>query len=267
MASRPQTFGDCIMKDVKGRSVYAKTHGQNELINTIANYDVTFAAGPAGTGKTFLSVVMAAKALQEGIYDKVILVRPAMEAGENLGFLPGGFEDKVGPYMRPLFDSLEAVLPRPKVNTPQEVYTSASGKKGKRKAPEPAQPLPQDSIGWGDKVEIAPLAYMRGRSLNRCFIILDEAQNATKAQMKMFLTRMGQGSKIVVSGDDRQCDLPYSDMSGFMHAFKLLEGQKGIGTVVLNESDIVRHELVKRIVKAYEDEGKDYRREGVLSNR
>jgi len=265
MSRTPQ--GKTLLKDVKGKPIAARTQGQHLLAQTILENDITFATGPAGTGKTFLSVAMAVKALQEEDFSKIVLVRPVVEAGENLGFLPGSFVEKMGPYIRPLYDALDILMKAD--NKPTSPYQEDTfykkgkkekkGKKGKSFTPPIHPPAPSpgmmgenESVKWGDKVEICPLAYMRGRSLNKCFMILDEAQNATREQMKMFLTRMGEGSKIVVVGDDRQIDLPYAGDSGLIHAMNILYKSEGIGIVELDESDIVRHPLVKIVVKAYD---------------
>jgi phosphate starvation-inducible PhoH-like protein len=255
--NKTKPFGKPFLKDAKGKPVQAKTQGQHELVESIQNNDITFALGPAGTGKSFLSVAMAVKAIQENDIKKVILVRPAMESGEHLGFLPGDFNEKMSPYMRPLFDALEILMKpekKPDVYVPQQ--NGKGGKKGKKSTPPPPPKnemmSDNESVKYGDKVEICPLAYMRGRSLNNCFIILDEAQNATREQMKMFLTRMGEGSKIVAVGDHKQIDLPYKTDSGLKHAVDILGNTEGIAVVTLSESDIVRHPLVKKIVKAYD---------------
>jgi phosphate starvation-inducible PhoH-like protein len=279
MTKNKTQFGQSILKDAKGKPVFAKTQGQHELVQSILENDITFALGPAGTGKSFLSVAMAVKAIKEEGFTKVILVRPAMESGEHLGFLPGDFNEKMSPYMRPLFDALEILMkPEPRVQESSFSQPPANGKKGKKSskpAPMPKTDLMSDneSVKYGNKVEICPLAYMRGRSLNKCFIILDEAQNATREQMKMFLTRMGEGSKIVCVGDDKQIDLPYKKDSGLKHATNLLKNTDGIGIVELTENDIVRHPLVKKIVKAYEkyESSKERTRDdydrGVVNNR
>jgi phosphate starvation-inducible PhoH-like protein len=194
-------------------------------VDAIRNHDLIFGVGPAGTGKTFLAVAMAVAALKEETIRKIVLVRPAVEAGESLGFLPGDIEAKINPYLRPLLDALREIID-------YEQFKRYSEQ---------------------DVIEVIPLAYMRGRTINNAFIILDEAQNASVAQMKMFLTRMGVGSKIVVAGDITQIDLPHHQKSGLVDALGRLKNIKGFTSVILKETDIVRHRLVQDIVRAYED--------------
>ncbi|MCS7188301.1 MAG: PhoH family protein [Bacteroidia bacterium] len=213
-----------IFRTVSGQKVVPRTEGQRLLAQAIENHDITFAVGPAGTGKTYTAVAFAVRALKEKRVRKIILTRPAVEAGENLGFLPGDLREKVAPYLRPLYDSLEEMLSAEKL-----------------------QQLLEQNV-----IEIAPLAYMRGRTLNDAFIILDEAQNATRLQMKMFLTRLGHHSKVVITGDLSQIDLPRPETSGLLHAIHLLEGVAGIAVVRLSEADTVRHPLVSEIVRLYE---------------
>ncbi|MCS7298027.1 MAG: PhoH family protein [Bacteroidia bacterium] len=218
--------GPVLLRTVSGTLVSPRTEGQRLLAQAIETHDITFAIGPAGTGKTYIAVASAVKALKERHIRKIILTRPAVEAGESLGFLPGDLKEKVAPYLRPLYDSLEEMLSSEKL-----------------------QQLLEQNV-----IEIAPLAYMRGRTLNDAFIILDEAQNATRLQMKMFLTRFGHHSKIVITGDLSQIDLPRPETSGLIHAVKLLEGVSGIAVVRLSETDIVRHPLVSEIVRLYEED-------------
>jgi phosphate starvation-inducible PhoH-like protein len=207
-----------------GRQIRPKSPGQARYVDAIRSNDMVFCIGPAGTGKTYLAVAMAVAALKRQAIRKIVLVRPAVEAGESLGFLPGDLQAKINPYLRPLLDALREMMDQELVKR----YTEE------------------------DLIEVIPLAYMRGRTLNEAFIILDEAQNTTVSQMKMFLTRMGTGSKIVVSGDITQIDLPSHTHSGLVDALERLKKIPGIGCVQLGEADIVRHPLVQAIVKAYE---------------
>ena len=206
--------------------VRMQSKGQERYVHSMQKHTVTFSVGPAGTGKTYLAAAVAVSALRQGQFNKLVLCRPAVEAGEHLGFLPGDLEAKVNPYLRPLYDALSSHLERGKL----KAYLDS------------------------DVIEIAPLAYMRGRTLDNAFIILDEAQNTTVAQMRMFLTRMGGNSKVVVTGDDSQSDLPASQFSGLRHAELLLRNLPGIGVVRLGPRDIVRHPLVQKIVNAYESD-------------
>lgn len=208
----------------RGKPIKPKTLGQKSYVNSIRNRDVVFGIGPAGTGKTYLAVAMAVTAYKNKEVEKIILTRPAVEAGENLGFLPGDLQDKVDPYLRPLYDALYDVLGRETVLRLKEKET----------------------------IEIVPLAYMRGRTLDNAFIILDEAQNTTQEQMKMFLTRMGFSSKMVITGDITQIDLPSNRKSGLVVARRVLRDVKGIDFCYLSEVDVVRHEMVKRIISAYD---------------
>ena len=207
-----------------GRQVRPRTPGQSRYVATMREHDLVFCIGPAGTGKTYLAVAMAVAALKAGAIRRIVLVRPAVEAGESLGFLPGDLQAKINPYLRPLFDALREMMEHDMMRR----YTEE------------------------DLIEVIPLAYMRGRTLNESFIILDEAQNTTVAQMKMFLTRMGNGSKIVVSGDTTQVDLPPHSKSGLVDALERLQGIRGVAAVELTAADIVRHRLVQDIVNAYE---------------
>ncbi|MEN2997971.1 MAG: PhoH family protein [Brevinematia bacterium] len=217
----------------RGKVIKPKTLGQAEYMRAIEENDIVFSIGPAGTGKTYLATAMALNYLYRNLVTRIILTRPAVEAGESLGFLPGNLEEKVNPYLRPLYDSLFDML------GPEEYFT-----------------LTEKNV-----VEIAPLAFMRGRTLNNSFIILDEAQNTTKEQMKMFLTRLGFGSKMVVTGDITQSDLPKSKQSGLLHARNLFDNIEGIKIVYLTKDDVVRHELVKKIIELYEsDEEKNSER-------
>ncbi|WP_066636518.1 PhoH family protein [Desulfolucanica intricata] len=217
---------DVILVNHRGKQIKSKTLGQKKYIEAIENHDVVFGVGPAGTGKTYLAVVMAVKALKNKEVTRLVLTRPAVEAGEKLGFLPGDLQEKIDPYLRPLYDSLYDVL-----------------------GLDVTQKYLERQI-----IEIAPLAYMRGRTLEDCFIILDEAQNTTPEQMKMFLTRLGFGSKAVITGDVTQVDLPRGQKSGLKDAQKVLGDVKGLSFQFLTGEDIIRHPLVERIINAY-DEG------------
>ena len=215
---------DVIVYGVNGKPISGRTPNQQLLVKTFMNNDLTFALGPAGTGKTYLAVALAVRALKNREARKIILSRPAVEAGEKLGFLPGDMRDKIDPYLQPLYDALEDMIPQAKLKEYME----------------------------NNVIQIAPLAFMRGRTLNDAIVVLDEAQNTTTHQIKMFLTRLGLGSKMIVTGDTTQIDLPRSTTSGLIHALRVLEGVKGIGKVVFEKKDIVRHQLVQRIVEAYE---------------
>ena len=219
-------YNEEIARDTKGKSIRAKTTGQRIYIENIYRNDLTIAVGPAGTGKTFLAVVLACQMLRDNKVKRIVLTRPAVEAGENLGFLPGDLKEKVDPYLRPLYDGLHTIL---------GVETT-------------------DRLIERGTIEVAPLAYMRGRTLNEAFVILDEAQNTTEMQMKMFLTRLGFESKMVVTGDVTQIDLPKGVRSGLVDALSKLEDIKGVGINRLDESDVVRHPLVSKIIRAYDKE-------------
>jgi phosphate starvation-inducible PhoH-like protein len=219
-----QLYADTVLVTVRGRHIKPKTLGQRRYLEAIRHNYITLGIGPAGTGKTYLAVAMAVFSLKCKQVQRIILTRPAVEAGEKLGFLPGDLQEKVDPYLRPLYDALCDILG---TDTFQKYMAK-------------------------NIIEVAPLAYMRGRTLDDSFIILDEAQNTTPEQMKMFLTRMGFGSKVVVTGDITQVDLPHGNSSGLRHAQTVLAGVAGIEAVHLNESDVVRHEVVARIIKAYE---------------
>ena len=216
---------DVICITAKGRPVKAKTIGQRHYIDSVQKNTVTIGVGPAGTGKTYLAVAAAVAAFREKTIDRIILTRPAVEAGERLGFLPGDLQSKVDPYLRPLYDALFDMLGADTYNKYLE----------------------------RGNIEVAPLAYMRGRTLDNSFIILDEAQNTSREQMKMFLTRMGFGSKVVITGDITQIDLPSDKTSGLKEAVRVLQGVEGIGICELTNQDVVRHVMVQRIIKAYED--------------
>ena len=213
-----------VVYSLSGRPIKARGEHQQQLIDDFHNNDMIFAVGPAGTGKTYLSIALAVKALKEKQVKRIILSRPAVEAGEKLGFLPGDMKDKIDPYLQPLYDALEDMLPPVKLQDMMEKHV----------------------------IQIAPLAFMRGRTLNDAVVILDEAQNTTTAQLRMFLTRMGWNSKMIITGDMTQIDLPRAQQSGLKEALHILKGVKGIATVELDQHDIVRHKLVTRIVNAYE---------------
>ena len=215
---------DVVVYSMSGRPIKARTANQQRLIEAYEHNDMVFAVGPAGTGKTYLSIALAVKALKEKTAKKIILSRPAVEAGEKLGFLPGDMKDKIDPYLQPLYDALEDMLPQMKL-----------------------QDMMEKNI-----IQIAPLAFMRGRTLNDAVVILDEAQNTTPAQIRMFLTRMGWNTKMIITGDMTQIDLPHSQKSGLIEALYILNNVEGIGVVNLDRNDIVRHKLVTRIVNAYE---------------
>lgn len=215
---------EVLVYGTKGFVIKPKTDNQVKLVNSVKNNDVVFAIGPAGTGKTYISVALAVRALKNKEIKKIIITRPAVEAGENLGFLPGDLQEKVDPYLRPIYDALDDMIPTEKLKYYQERRT----------------------------IEIAPLAYMRGRTLSNAFVLLDEAQNTTPMQMKMFLTRMGLNSKMIINGDKSQLDLPRNQKSGLNEALRILDKTKGIDFIHLNEKDVTRHNLVKSIIKAYD---------------
>ena len=233
----PNVINDIVVKDIKfngekpslilhgisGKPILAKTVNQKKLNDSIETNDLIFAVGPAGTGKTYTGVAMAVKALKEKEIKKIILTRPAVEAGENLGYLPGDLKEKLDPYMQPLYDALTDMIPRNKLEKFLEDRT----------------------------VEIAPLAFMRGRTLDNAFVILDEAQNTTPAQMKMFLTRMGMNAKFMVTGDPGQVDLPKKEKSGLREAIKILSNKRGIKIIYLDDKDVIRHPIVKKVIDAY----------------
>ncbi|MRS05501.1 PhoH family protein [bacterium] len=219
-------FEQVLVFGTSGKPIRARTVNQVTLVNEYRKNDLIIAEGPAGTGKTYTSIALAVRALKEREVKKIILTRPAVEAGERLGFLPGDMKEKLDPYLQPLYDALHDMLPFKKLETWLEDST----------------------------VQIAPLAFMRGRTLENAFVILDEAQNATVSQMKMFLTRMGASSKFIITGDGTQIDLPKKNESGLLMAMRILNGIEGISIIKFDERDIVRHRLVKRIVRAYEQE-------------
>ncbi|MGM9803410.1 MAG: PhoH family protein [Muribaculaceae bacterium] len=215
---------EAIIYGVNGKPISGRTPNQQLLVKTFQENDLTFALGPAGTGKTYVAIALAVRALKNKEVRKIILSRPAVEAGEKLGFLPGDMKDKIDPYLQPLYDALEDMIPAAKLKEYME----------------------------GNVIQIAPLAFMRGRTLNDAVIVLDEAQNTTTHQIKMFLTRLGMGSKMIITGDVTQIDLPRTTVSGLIQALQVLQGVPGIGRVEFGKKDIVRHHLVQRIVEAYE---------------
>ena len=219
-----------VVYSMSGRAIKPRSENQQRLIEAFQENDMVFAVGPAGTGKTYLSIALAVKALKDKTAKKIILSRPAVEAGEKLGFLPGDMKDKIDPYLQPLYDALEDMLPQVKLQDMMEKHI----------------------------IQIAPLAFMRGRTLSDAVVILDEAQNTTPAQIRMFLTRMGWNTKMIITGDMTQIDLPRSQKSGLIEALHILNGVEGIGVVNLQQKDIVRHKLVTRIVNAYEQYDKEY---------
>jgi len=220
---------DVIVFSMSGRPIKPRSENQQRLVEAYNDNDMVFAVGPAGTGKTYLSIALAVKALKEKTAKKIILSRPAVEAGEKLGFLPGDMKDKIDPYLQPLYDALEDMIPQVKLQDMMEKHV----------------------------IQIAPLAFMRGRTLNDAVVILDEAQNTTPAQIRMFLTRMGWNTKMIITGDMTQIDLPHSQKSGLIEALHILNNVEGIGVVNLDSRDIVRHKLVTRIVNAYENFDKE----------
>ncbi|WP_457288053.1 PhoH family protein [Pedobacter sp. UYP24] len=217
--------GEVIVFGTNGLMIKARTANQRRMVDSITKNDVLFAIGPAGTGKTYTAVALAVRALKNKEIKRIILTRPAVEAGENLGFLPGDLKEKVDPYLRPLYDALDDMIPAEKLKLYIENRT----------------------------IEIAPLAFMRGRTLDNCYVILDEAQNSTDLQLKMFLTRMGPSAKMIITGDVTQIDLPRKQMSGLHNALRILDDIPGIEIIYLTGEDVVRHKLVKRILKAYGD--------------
>jgi phosphate starvation-inducible PhoH-like protein len=220
---RNPTDDSVLVYGTRGFRIAPKTANQKALVKSVAENDLVFALGPAGTGKTYVSVALAVRALKNKDVKRIIFTRPAVEAGENLGFLPGDLKEKIDPYLRPIYDALSDMIPSEKLRQYRE----------------------------SNIIEIAPLAYMRGRTLNDAFILLDEAQNTTPMQIKMFMTRMGPKSKAIITGDRSQIDLPKRQKSGLIDALEALHGVEGIGFVELDESDVVRHRLVKAIIKAY----------------
>lgn len=226
---KPVASDGVILFGQNGRPISPRNANQKRMVKSFADNDLTFALGPAGTGKTYIAIALAVSALKIKLCKRIILSRPAVEAGEKLGFLPGDMKDKIDPYLRPLYDALEDMLP----------------------------PLKLKEYIESDTIQIAPLAFMRGRTLNDAVIILDEAQNTTRHQMKMFLTRLGMNGKMIITGDTTQIDLPRTVQSGLLQALRILRGVKGIGVIEYEKKDIVRHPLVQRIVEAYNQREKE----------
>ncbi|UTW62595.1 PhoH family protein [bacterium SCSIO 12741] len=224
---------ETILYGVNGEPIKARTPNQAQMVEAVEQSDLLFAIGPAGTGKTYTAVALAVRALKDKEVKRIILTRPAVEAGENLGFLPGDLKEKLDPYLQPLYDALRDMIPSDKLGALME--------KG--------------------VIQIAPLAFMRGRTLDRAFVILDEAQNATESQLKMFLTRMGRSAKFVITGDLTQIDLPSRQRSGLVQANKILPGTSGIAFIYLNEKDVIRHKLVRSIIRKYADYDKKQEQE------
>jgi phosphate starvation-inducible PhoH-like protein len=221
----PQGSGETIVHGVSGKPIKAQTANQRKLVSSMSKNDMVFAVGPAGTGKTYTGVALAVKALKDKEVKRIILTRPAVEAGENLGFLPGDLKEKLDPYMQPLYDALRDMIPAEKLASHIE----------------------------NGIIQIAPLAFMRGRTLDNAFVILDEAQNTTHAQMKMFLTRMGKNAKFMITGDPGQIDLPRRVISGLKEALLVLKDVKGVGMIYLDDKDVIRHRLVKEVIAAYKN--------------
>jgi phosphate starvation-inducible PhoH-like protein len=224
---------DVLLYGAKGGIIKPRTPNQQRLVDAVQKNDLVFALGPAGTGKTYISVALAVKALKDKEVRKIIISRPVVEAGENLGFLPGDMKEKVDPYLRPIYDALEDMIPAERLKYMME----------------------------NKIIEIAPLAYMRGRTLNHAFVLLDEAQNTTPMQMKMFMTRMGPNSKVMINGDRSQIDLPHRQKSGLIEALHVLRDVRGIGFVEMKPEDVVRHRLVQSIVEAYNKEAEERKRQ------
>ena len=232
-ATSEESAKDVIVYNISGKPIKSRSENQQRLVDAYSKDDMVFAVGPAGTGKTYLSIALAVKALKDKEIKKIILSRPAVEAGEKLGFLPGDMKDKIDPYLQPLYDALEDMIPAVKLQELMEKHV----------------------------IQIAPLAFMRGRTLSDAVVILDEAQNTTSAQLRMFLTRMGWNSKMIITGDMTQVDLPRGTQSGLREALRILGGIEGISVVNLTQTDIVRHKLVTKIVKAYETSDKERKNE------
>lgn len=278
MPTKPQVFGKTLLTTANGASFHAKTHNQLEIVKAIETNDLVFINGPAGTGKTVMAAVMALKYLEQGIYEKFLITRPAVESGENLGYLPGELDEKLAPYMQPVFNAL-TMLKGPKRPKPEE-GVDPSNFKGNPKGYKAKIDKNRAAAAQGDKivstyapdflmgelagkVQVCPLGFMRGITFDHAFVLLDEAQNITKKQMEMFLTRMGEDCKVVVCGDSKQCDLK-PEHSGFEDALVRMQGAPGVGFVTMDLKDIVRHNLVREVIIRYAHD--DYKT-GVYSNR
>ena len=255
-APQAEKSGNVIVFSVTGKPIIPRSENQQRLVDAFREHDMVFAIGPAGSGKTYTAIALAVRALKNKEIKKIILSRPAVEAGEKLGFLPGDMKEKIDPYLQPLYDALQDMIPAAKLQEymDQNVIQIAplAFMRGRTL---------NDAVVILDEAQIAPLAFMRGRTLNDAVVILDEAQNTTSAQIKMFLTRMGMNTKMIVTGDMTQIDLPSSQVSGLVQAMKILKGVKGISFIELNQKDIVRHKLVTRIVEAYDKYEKEQKAE------
>ena len=256
-------LGNPIVYDKYGKPIRAKTHGQLKLIEAIDKYDILFVNGPAGCGKTFLSICKAIAYLRENKFEKLIVTRPAVESGENLGFLPGSLDEKIAPYMKPIFDSINKLVKSSSEIGSGNGNGNGNNGNGKKKTKKEKEKEPEED--FYKRIEIFPLAYMRGSTLDNAFVISDESQNMDKSQMQMFLTRIGANCKVVITGDASQSDLDRSrTKSGFKHAQDILKDIKQIGFITLTEDDIVRHKVIKQIIMCYQ---KDNYSQHVQSNK
>ena len=276
MANTPRFHGTPIIEDKHGKTLRPITRGQQELLEAMESNDIVFVNGPAGTGKTVIATWYGIAGIDSGAYDQLVLTRPIVEAGEELGFLPGTFEEKVAPYMQPLYEAIEVVKGK-RVTTemdstlgataPQSSYRDKKGMLKKKPASKDNNIRTPRNDDFYKKVNVCPLAYLRGSTKSKSFIILDEAQNVTTTQMKLMLTRLGYGSKLVICGDINQSDLERSSQSGFREAQQLLDGVEGIGFVTLDVDDIVRHKLIRDIIIRYENKHNKRNRGDVFDNR
>lgn len=246
--------GQEIIRDKNNKPIYTKTHGQDLLVKTIQENDIIFVNGPSGTGKTAIATWIGINGLDDGIYERLILTRPVVSGGEELGFLPGSLDEKIAPYMQPLYDAISMIKGRrvkPEEQVKQMPVLTAKEKKEKKRTRKDAE-IPTSNNDFYSKVQVCPLAYIRGSTLAKSYIVCDEFQNTSIMQMKMMLTRLGRDSKMIICGDANQCDLPKKMTSGFDHAQELLRGVPRIGYVTLGVDDIVRHRLIKEIIMRYE---------------